>query len=81
MSSGVAYCAQRAAENETLAADAADPEMRKLFETLAEFWFGAAYRCQWATDLEVDLRVRSEWPDLIHYSDLIRAQNGESLEG
>jgi len=50
MSPGVAYCAQRAADNEGLAANSTDAQIKKLFQALAEFWFGAAYRYLWIED-------------------------------
>jgi len=50
MSPGVAYCAQRAADNEGLAFNSIDAQIKKLFQALAEFWFGAAYHHLWIED-------------------------------
>ena len=61
MSPCVAYCAQKAADNEALAACSADGQIKKLFQVLAEFWFGAAYRYQWIEDLEVEARFRLDY--------------------
>jgi hypothetical protein len=80
MSLGVAYCARKAAENEALAAASTDARMRAQFETLAEFWFGAAYRYQWSEEIEAESRFRSQWADLIHYSNLIRERNAGVLD-
>jgi hypothetical protein len=75
MSSGIAYCAQKAAENEALAADATDPLIREQFEILAEFWFGAAYRYQWNEDIEAEIRFQSVRAKLTYYSNLTSDQN------
>jgi hypothetical protein len=80
MSLGVAYCARKAAENEVLAAASTDARMRTQFETLAEFWFGAAYRYQWNEEIAAESRFQSEWADLIHFSNLIRDRNAGVLD-
>jgi hypothetical protein len=80
MSLGVAYCARKAAENEALAGASTDARMRRQFETLAEFWFGAAYRYQWNEEIEAESRFQSEWSDLIYYSNLIRERNADLLD-
>jgi hypothetical protein len=75
MSPGVVYCAQKAAENETLAAGATDALIRKQFETLAEFWLGAAYWYQWNEDTEAEIQLQSLCAKLAYYSNLSGQQN------
>ena len=80
MSPGVAYCAQKAAENETLAADATDALIRKQFEILAEFWLGAAYWYQWNEDIEAEIQLQSLCARLTYYSNIAGQQNAGLLD-